>query len=202
MPSQSSFDALMARLRGGDQEAATQVFNHFADQLLTLARGRLTEGVRRKVDPEDVLQSVFRSFFTRHRQGQFAIENWDSLWGILTVITLRKCGHQVEYFHAACRDVQREVPAYAGQTTAAWQVFAREPTPSEAAMLTDLVEHLMRGLEERERQIVMLHLQGHTLTEIAEQVGRAERTVRRSIEQVRKRLRRLGESEVGPEESP
>jgi RNA polymerase sigma-70 factor (ECF subfamily) len=198
MSSQSSFDALMARLRGGDKEAAAQVFNHFADQLLALARGRLTEGVRRKLDPEDVLQSVFRSFFTRHRQGHFEIENWDSLWGILTVITLRKCGRQIEHFHAACRDVQREVPVQPDEATTAWQTFAREPTPSEAAVLTDLVEHLMRGLEERDRQILVLHLQGHTLTEIGEQVGRAERTVRRTIEQVRKRLRRLQEAEVGP----
>src|SRR5262249_54926721 len=104
-----SFDALMSGLRAGDPSAADDVFRRYARRLIALARARLEARIGRKVDPEDVLQSVFRSFFTRYGEGQFTPGDWDSLWRILAVITLRKCGNRMEYFRAARRDVTREV---------------------------------------------------------------------------------------------
>src|SRR2546423_973538 len=129
MADDPSFDALMARLRAGDDEAAARVFHRFAAQLIALARCHLSRRVRQKVDPEDVAQSVFRSFFARQADGQFVLEDWDGLWGLLTLITLRKCHRQFERFTAGRRDVRREVrasapPAGAG---AAWEAMAREP---------------------------------------------------------------------------
>src|SRR4051812_14113370 len=104
MPDEESFADLMARLRAGDQDAAARVYQHFARRLIGLARSRLDGLMRRKEDPEDVVQSVFRSFFARQAGGQFDLDDWNSLWSLLTVITLRKCGHRVEYFRAARRD--------------------------------------------------------------------------------------------------
>ena len=104
-----SFNDLMARLRAGDNAAATEVFNRFTNRLIGLARSRLDRLIRQKVDPEDILQSVYRSFFRRHAQGRFDVASWDNLWGMLTVITLRKCMRQSERHHAASRDVSREV---------------------------------------------------------------------------------------------
>ena len=70
-------------------------------------------------------------------------------------------------------------------------VLAQEPTPSEAAILSETVEQLMRDLAERDRAILSLHLQGYEIPEISEQVGRTRRTVRRALEQIRRRLDRL-----------
>ena len=39
------------------------------------------------------------------------VGSWDSLWGLLTVITLRKCSERAAYYRAQCRDVAREVSA-------------------------------------------------------------------------------------------
>jgi RNA polymerase sigma-70 factor (ECF subfamily) len=182
----------MARLRSGDDDAATQVFNRFAWQIIALARSRLQEATRGKIDPEDILQSVLRSFFTRHRDGHFDVQNWEHLWGILTVITVRKCGRIMDYYGAARRDVRHEVslerlPESGGHA----HLFAREPTPSEATMLLELVEQLLRGLPPEDREIAVLHLQGYTAFEIRDRVGRTARTVRRILERVRKRARRL-----------
>lgn len=188
-----TFADLMDRLRAGEPEAATQVFQRFARQLLSLARGQLDRMVRRKIDPEDVLQSVFESFFRRHADGQFQLENWDGLWGMLVVLTVRKCGRRIGYFHAACRDVQRELPPppASEEKEDAWEAIAREPTPAEAAMLTETVEHLLRRLEGRERQVLVLSLQGYSVAEISAQIGRTERTVQRVLERVRKWLERM-----------
>ncbi len=188
-----SFDDLMARLRAGDDAAAAAVFDRFARRLVGLARVRLDARLRQKVDPDDVLQSVFRSFFLRHAEGQFTLRDWDSLWSLLTVITVRKCGRWAEHFLAAGRDVGREVAASSegDESGASWQALARDPTPDEVLALTELVERLMGGLDEREREVVSLHLQGCTVAEVCEQTGRPQRTVYRILDRVRDRLRRL-----------
>ena len=193
MSQDSSFDELMAQLRAGDQNAATQVFHRYANRLLGLARSRLGKTMGIKVDPEDVTQSVFRSFFTRHADGQFELEGWDSLWGLLTIITIRKCNRQFEHFLARRRDVNREVstPPTSSETDTDWEAIARDPTPSEAAILTETVEQLMRSLPVREQHMLALRLQGHKVPEISSKVGRTERTVRRVLERIKRHLEQL-----------
>ncbi len=88
------FTELMRQLRAGDATAAERIFRGYARRLIGLARSRLSENVRAKTDPEDVVQSVFRSFFTRQADGQFELATWNDLWSLLATITLRKCGHK------------------------------------------------------------------------------------------------------------
>ncbi len=191
MPSDESFDDLMARLRRGDNDAAAQLFQRFATRVIGLARARLDQRIRQKVDPEDVLQSVLKSFFVRYADGQYDLRDWDSLWSLLVSITLHKCGHKIRNFHAGRRDVRREgtAPPANDDTVRTWEGLAREPNPEEAAALADEVEALVRDLSERDRAIVSLRLQGYTPTETAAQLGLLERTVCRVLERVRRRLR-------------
>src|SRR5947199_164230 len=65
---------------------------------------------------------------------------------------------------------------------------AGEPSPADAAALTDTVGRLLRGLDPLQRRMVRLRLEGYRLDEIAATVRRSERTVRRLLEQVRWRL--------------
>jgi RNA polymerase sigma-70 factor (ECF subfamily) len=188
----------MARLGAGDEAAAAEVFHRYARRLRALARSRLDRLLRAKVDAEDVLQSVYRSFFRRHAAGQYELEGWDSLWGLLTVITLRKCGRRVRYFRSACRDAGREVElASPGDASGVdFQAIAHDPTPSEAARLAETLEQVMRDLTERERAILALSLQGYTTEEVGEQVGRTERTVQRVLQRVRRRLEEMNAADA------
>src|SRR5512143_2204624 len=143
---EEAFDELMRRLRSGDGDAARDVFQRYSHRLIGLARSRLGTLMRQKVDPEDVVQSVFKSFFVRQADGRMDLEDWNGLWAMLTVITLRKCGHRVEYYRAACRDVRREADRSPSpdESGAAWEAVAREPTPSEAALLSETLEQLLQ----------------------------------------------------------
>jgi RNA polymerase sigma-70 factor (ECF subfamily) len=187
----TSFADLMARLRAGDEEAATQIFERFTGRLIALARSRMDQRMRQKEDPEDVLQSVYQSFFVRQARGEFELRDWDSLWALLATITLHKCGHRIDYFQAERRDMRREIsPPTRDDPTASWEGIARDPTPQEAAVLAELLEQTMRGLDGYQRQILELSLQGHSVAEISARVGYTRRTVQRILQRVRSDLER------------
>lgn len=195
MPDKDSFAALMDRLRSGEDAAAREVFQRFARQLIGLARRQFGQRLAHKADPEDLVQSAFKSFFVRHREGKLQVGNWNGLWSLLTLITLRKCADRVEYLRAGRRDVGREVSAPEGQDQP-WQLARdREPSPDEAALLAETVEQLVQSMDADERPILELSLQGHTAAEISLQLGRALRSVHRLRERIRKRLERMREED-------
>lgn len=191
----NSFAVLMGRLRSGEDAAAREVFVRFAARLAGLARRHLDARVGAKVDPEDVVQSAYKSFFVRQREGELDVGTWDGLWGLLTMITLRKCADRAAYYHAEKRNVTRETTSGQADDSTPGAVdvaLDREPLPDEAAVLAETVEALFRSIDDPdERAILELSLQGHTATEISEQLGRAERSVRRLREHIRKRLERM-----------
>jgi RNA polymerase sigma-70 factor (ECF subfamily) len=193
MGASSSFADVMARLRAGDEAAAREVFQRFVRRLVRLARERFGQALRRRVDPEDAVQSAYKSFFLRYGAGKLEVQDWGSLWSLLTVITLRKCVDRVDYHRAQRRDIRRETRAHAETTGSEpwWEAVSREPTPEEAAVLAETVEHILRGLEENERPMLEMSLQGYTSEEIGKRLGVSERTVRRVRERVRKRLQRM-----------
>jgi RNA polymerase sigma-70 factor (ECF subfamily) len=195
MPSFDSFTDLMGRLRQGDQDAAARLYSQYAQRLIGLAYRHLESRIRQKVDPEDVAQSVLKSFFKRQRQGHFDLASWDNLWSMLVTITLHKCGHRVEYYRAACRDVAREqTPVTSDESVHAFEALADEPTPFQAALLAELTEQILAGLnDDRERQIFALSLEGHTPVQIGEKVGRTDRTVQRTLARIRAKLERMRE---------
>lgn len=193
MNTDPSFRDLMDRLHGGDEQAADEIFHRFASRLIALARRRLDTRLNRKIEPEDILQSVFRSFFLRQADGRITPHDWEHLWALLAKLTVRKCIGQVDHYRAARRDHRREADGSSSEDSVLpnWEALAREPSPDEAATLEDLVEKLLGGFEAREREIVSLHLQDFTAQEIRTEIGCSERTVYRVLQRARERLNRL-----------
>lgn len=189
------FTELMERLQAGEKEAADQIFGLFIDRLVGLARFQLDALIRHKVDAEDVVQSVFRSFFRRHSSGDIDINNWNNLLGFLVVITLRKCGKQNRRYRRVGRDVRRElsitVAADEEEVNVPVEAVARDPTPFEAAVLTETVQQLMQKLDERERAVLELRFQNYTVLEIGAQTGQTEHAVEGILKKIRKYMQQL-----------
>ncbi|HYT93063.1 MAG TPA: ECF-type sigma factor [Gemmataceae bacterium] len=191
MSASDSFLELRSGLFAGDENAAAKLFAHYAARLVALARARLGPRLRAKVDPEDIVQSAFHSFFLRCSAGRFDLDSPEQLWSLLVLFTLRKCGRQFDLYGAKRRDAARE--AHAGwlqgdEESAVPQ--QREPGPEEAAILADTVEHVAGQLSSPlKRQIFDLSLQGHSIAEIAEQTQYYER----GVERVRAEIHRLVE---------
>jgi RNA polymerase sigma-70 factor (ECF subfamily) len=191
MSADDAFRGLMARLKSGEDAAAREVFDRFAGRLIALARRRFNRTLARKVDPEDVVQSAFKSFFVRHRAGGVEVGDRAGLWNLLTLITLRKCADRAEFFRADRRNAARE----AAGVDPGLAALDREPRPEEAVFLAETLEQVFRDVDAHERPILELSLQGYTAPEISALLGRAERSVRRLRERVRKRLERLNEAD-------
>jgi RNA polymerase sigma factor (sigma-70 family) len=187
-----SFELVLAQLRQRDDDAATQVYERFAGRLIAQARKQLDPRILQRVDPDEVVQSAFKSVFLRLADGEFVLGNWDSLWGLLTRVTLHKCHKWVDYFQAQAREIQREVPQAAQDDSSnSWQFLDREPTPPEAAVMAESIAQLLHGLDEREQQIVTLSLHGCEVADISAQVKCTESKVYRVLRLIRQRLERM-----------
>jgi RNA polymerase sigma-70 factor (ECF subfamily) len=173
-------------------ESSRAVFELFTRRLIGLARGHLHLQIQHKVDPEDVVQSAYKSFFLRYGEDALKSQKLDDLWSLLSLITLRKCADRVRHFATDRRNVAREAANDPLDDLEPWrEVIDREPTPEQAAVLAETLEQTLAGLAPPERPIVELSLQGYSTREVSERLGRAERSVRRVRERVRQRLERI-----------
>lgn len=183
--------ALLEEVRGKNDPAAAELFRRYKNRLFGLARERLGISVRPKLDPEDVLQSVFRTFFRRTQEGEFELGEGKELWDLLAAITANKCCLRLRYFRAQRRTVEREIPLVVergGQPGD--EIPGQEPSPEDVAVFHETLERLVRSLELRDREIVELRFQGYTCPEIAEKLSVSERRVEALLTQIRRRLNR------------
>jgi RNA polymerase sigma-70 factor (ECF subfamily) len=181
----SSYDDLIRRLRSGDNEAAREVFDRYAARLLLLSRRRIGQRMNSRVDPEDVVQSVFRTFFARVQNDQFDIAAKDDLFKLLVRITAHKTLRQIAHHRAAKRDPSQETPQGDDAHEMLMQVMADEPTPETIVTFMDQLEHFLAQLAPEDRQILELRLQGFSTEEIAQQLGSYDRKIRRVLERIR-----------------
>lgn len=183
MPEPSNPQTLLSLLRCGDEQAAQQVFEAHVDSLLKLARRRMSQRLARRVDPEDVVQSAFRTFFRRVKEGQVRIVEEDDLGKLLTCITARKALRQVARHRAAKRDCAREGDFDAPVALA--ELPDSEPSPEIAVAFLDHLEHFLTALRPQDREILELRLQDYGTLEIAQILGTSDRHIRRVLEHIR-----------------
>ena len=181
------FAELIDRLDQGDTEAAREIYDRFIHRLVALAKTRLSRRLSSKLDPDDVVMSVFRSFFRRQQDGQFHLGNWDGVWLLLAKMTVRKCARKAERFSMAKRDVTKE-SALTPMEIQELRDLGREPTIADALILEELLESLMKMLGPAHQPILALKLQGETNRDISHRLDISERSVYRVLDRVRKRL--------------
>ncbi len=196
----------MERWRAGDEQAAVELFDLFSRKLTLLAERHLNQRMASRVDGEDIVQSVFRTFFRRGRKGEFKIDGSGGLWRLLVKITLAKVRSQARWHRSNKRDVMAELST--GPDGLDLGLLARDPGPADVAMLVDLVRAVTEGLPETYAEILAQRLAGHTRSQIAENLGISRQTVYRALDVIRQRFESLsgdeedGESEDGESESP
>ena len=182
----NSVERALAKVNAGDSVAETEIVDRYAEKIRQVATRRLDSRLSSKVSPEDVVQSVFRSFFRRNQEGEFQFENWGALWGLLATIAARKCARSRREFTAQKRNVDLETNGASSFASAAQS--SNEPSPDELAAVRDTVDWALSNMDEIHQQIILLRLSSYSTREIARLVGRTQRTVRRVLDKFRERL--------------
>ena len=132
-----------------------------------------------------MVQSVFRAFFHGSRRRSYDVPPDGELWGLLLVLALNKVRELMGRHRAGKRSVHQTtsvndldtLPALAGDESA-------------AALLRMVFDEQLAGLPASNREIVRLRIEGYEVREIAQQTGRARRTVERVLQDFRRRLTR------------
>ncbi len=172
---------LLERYRDGDDQAATAIFARYFDRLTALARSRLSSRLAGRTDPEDIALSAYRSFFVAAREGRYTLSQGGDLWRLLAAVAKHKLLRQVRYHRAGRRSIDVEIPL---DRVDEGRLLGRDPTPEDAAALADELERLLSRLDPSGRRVLELRLQGLPLAEIAADIGRSERSVRRVLAQI------------------
>jgi RNA polymerase sigma factor (sigma-70 family) len=199
---QDRWQRLIEGLRLGDQGVAQEFWEQYGKLLHQVAQQHLAEGLRRRVGPEDVVQSACRTFLRRAKEGEFQLADSAALWSLLCAITLTKVRELTRYHLRQKRGLDREAHLATGSDdscTGDAGPAAPGPTPAEAAEFADQFQQLLTSLDPEERQIVELKLQDYTHEEVAQLLGCSERTVRRIVKRVQARL--VSTFSVSPETS-
>jgi len=172
--------------KGG--EGIGGIFQRFARRLMAFARRNLGRGVRRKVDEEDIIQSVFATLAEIQAKKQPDLESSDELWGLLARLTRRKCVKYRRRFFAQRRDIRRESRPADELDERHYEFEVEQPLPDETVAAQDVIEYVTRGLDETQRGICLLRLAGYSIQEISSKMECSERTVYRVLALVRERL--------------
>jgi RNA polymerase sigma factor (sigma-70 family) len=186
-------------------EAARQIWLRFSERLAAEVRRRLDPRILRQAGADDVVQSLFASFFAAAPGPAGPPRDRAELWRLLVHFTACKVAHTAERHRARRRDVRREVPL--GDLVAgaddSW-AHAFEPAdrraldPADEAVAREEFDRLLGALPADLRDVFLMRLEGSTNAEIAARIGRVERTVELRMKTIRALLRpHLGDEPTG-----
>src|SRR3954451_19387507 len=106
---ETSDGSLLRLYRHGDQDAAKLLYLRYAGRLRALARARTSSDLAGRVDDDDIVQSVFGSFFRGVIRGAYDAPAGEELWNLFLVITLNKIRAKGVFHRAAKRDVRQTI---------------------------------------------------------------------------------------------
>ncbi len=177
----------LGHLAEGDPATVEQFWQRYGDSLQRIAERQIASWLKRRVDPEDVVQSACRTFFRRASAGDFSLESKDELWRLLLTITLNKVRMQARFHTRNRRDLSREqaLPEAASLQPAQWD------RSIENIELQDMLQAAFSEDDGERQRVLQLWLESRTQAEIAAEIGCSERTVRRIQDKIRKDLARF-----------
>jgi RNA polymerase sigma-70 factor (ECF subfamily) len=161
------------------------LYQRYSGRIAALVRSNLSRGLSRRVDADDIVQSVFRRLFRAASQGQYSLPSGEELWDLLVVMTLNRLRSEETFHRADKRDLRLTVSLDVGLEPGP----DGEPGGALYTFLAVAVDEAIGLLPEHYRQVVRLRMEGYEVAEIAGRTSRSKRTVERMLQEVRERLR-------------
>ncbi len=185
------FADLMESVKLGDEAAMAAVLGRFESEIRTMVRVRLPRILRSELDSMDIVQAVWTSVFAANGDAIRNFTDPGQLRGYLAGVARNKVYEEHRRRTRTKKyDLHREERLYVrkGDRDIPREVAATDPSPSENLQAGDRYGQLIEGRSPNEIRIIELRRQGLTFEEIGREVGLNERSVRRVIDEARKRL--------------
>lgn len=181
---QSSDKSLIALVKTGDEEAATAIYERYAKRIHGLVSSQMSERLSAQVQPEDIVQSVFKSIFRGVSSGGYDVPKGGELWQLIAVVAIHKVRKNASRGNALRRDSRRtqsiepsdDLDFFDRSTPEQFEVAIREATES---------------LKPAERSVVIYRVQGYSVEEISEKLDRSRRGIERLLQSAREKLAKL-----------
>jgi RNA polymerase sigma-70 factor (ECF subfamily) len=179
----SDTDDLIERLRGGDRQALTDLFQRYRDRLRRMVELRMDARLQGRVDASDVLQDAFLDTVARVDSYLQRPELPAFLWLRLIVgerLTICQRRHLGAKMRAAGQEVSlyRDALPQATSAALASMLLGRLTSPSHAAARAELVlrvQEALNALDPLDREVVALrHFEQLSRAETAQVLGISE----------------------------
>lgn len=173
---------LLRRWREGSEDAATVLYKRYATRLQRMAERQTDAKMASRIDPEGIVQSMFRTFFRRVTDGQYQVAEGDDLWNLLLVMSLNKLRKEAARQRTAKRDIKKTQPLVEADQE------SRQTDNQAFIVLKMTINEVLENISDAEREIVKLRISGNEVNQIAEKTGRAKRSVERILHKFRQLL--------------
>ena len=178
-------------VKAGDSRAANQIWQHYFERLVRSVRGRLYGNDRAATDEEDVVLSVFDSFYHAAEQGRFPdLSDRDDLWQLLMRMAARKVIDKRRHDQRQRRGGNVKIHSldHADDRENVVEAIGHEPSPEMTLMMQESVEQFFSHLGVGQlRDLAGAKLEGYSNAELAKRFGCSERTIERRLHLIREK---------------
>lgn len=187
----------------GDSVAANRIWQHYFDRLVRSVRRRLYGQNRAVSDEEDIVLSVFDSFYHAVEQGRFPdLSDRDDLWKLLLRMSARKVVDKRRHDLRQRRggNINLHSLDQAADEKNIIVAIGDEPSPEMVLMMQESVETFFSHLGDGQlRDLAGAKLEGYSNAELAERFECSERTIERRLHLIREKCQ---QELVEPNEHP
>lgn len=199
----NSLGSMLQRLKSGDESAASEILERYESQVRLVVRRFLPRVLRSRFDSQDIMQSVWRSFFLKLRTGQppsspdqpgggdggQEFQNAGQLFEFLSRMARNKVIDQYRRETSQKADVHRQ-RALHGDKGENLDPPSSCESPAEVAEAADELSHWRSLIPADRQELIDMKADGMSTREIGVKLGISERTVQRVLEDLRQRVER------------
>ena len=175
----------------GDSVAANRIWQHYFDRLVRSVRRRLYGQNRAVSDEEDIVLSVFDSFYHAVEQGRFPdLSDRDDLWKLLLRMSARKVVDKRRHDLRQRRggNINLHSLDQAADEKNIIVAIGDEPSPEMVLMMQESVETFFSHLGDGQlRDLAGAKLEGYSNAELAERFECSERAIERRLHLIREK---------------
>ena len=179
-------------VKKGDSLAANRIWQVYFDRLVRAVRQRIGGQNRAVSDEEDIVLSVFDSFYAAAEEGRFPdLADRDDLWRLLLTMSARKVIDKHRHDKRQRRGGSLEIHSFQGEgdESRVFEAIGNEPTPEMVLTMQESIEQLFSHLGVGQLQdLAVAKLEGYSNAELAERFECSERTIERRLHLIREKL--------------